>query len=62
MPPVLDEIEIKRRNKMNKTYKTPMAEIGVLNVKDMITLSGGGGNISNGASDGDWFVDGGMLG
>ena len=47
---------------MNKTYKTPMAEIVVLNVKDMITLSGSGGNISNGASDGDWFVDGGMLG
>ena len=46
---------------MNKTYKTPSAEIIVLNVKDMITLSGGG-NISNGASDGDWFVDGGMLG
>lgn len=48
---------------MNKTYKTPMVEIITLNVKDMITLSGnGGGSISNGASDGDWFVDGGMLG
>ena len=46
---------------MNKEYKTPMAEIIVLSSVDVITASDGG-NISNGAGDGDWFVDGGILG
>lgn len=45
---------------MNKEYKAPLAELIVLDSVDMITLSGG--NITGGVTEGDWFVDGGILG
>ena len=45
---------------MNKEYKAPVVEFIVLDSVDMITLSGG--NISGGVTEGDWYIDGGMLG